>query len=285
MTISDFDFRRPPPGSLEQLVTEWLTDACNRVPGTWAKLLPFPATLEVLKVESITTADAMDRLPEGAVSFAMTVGSHPESAPLIGMSRPVLLGLMLGTMGDIVGALPNDREFSDVEKSLAPFVVRQLLLELLQSAWTGTEDLHLSIRDWGPPRQICTLPPNDLILNAVLLVGGEFGSHPIQLTMPRTDFVHSLARPAASPDDVKPVDHSTMEAVVCEMPIEVAIALGTAEITMNQLADLSPGDLVILDQKVTEPLSARVGGKEKFMVWPGAVGRRQAVQIDTTVEK
>ena len=43
--------------------------------------------------------------------------------------------------------------------------------------------------------------------------------------------------------------------------------------------NLRPGDVLILDQRVNEPLWGEVATAVKFRGWPGRVGRRQAVQI------
>jgi len=58
---------------------------------------------------------------------------------------------------------------------------------------------------------------------------------------------------------------------------------GTAKITLSEMARLKPGDLLVLRQKVSEPLAAEVAGAPKFRVWPGAVGSRAAVQIHAAV--
>ena len=41
--MTDFDFRKPPPGDLTLRLTGWLTDACRRTAAVWGRLLPFPA--------------------------------------------------------------------------------------------------------------------------------------------------------------------------------------------------------------------------------------------------
>ena len=69
-----------------------------------------------------------------------------------------------------------------------------------------------------------------------------------------------------------------------EMPVEVSVRLGAAVLRVSQLAGLRAGDLVILDQPVSGPLTAAVAGETRFRVGPGRVGSKQAVQIESLVE-
>jgi len=49
--------------------------------------------------------------------------------------------------------------------------------------------------------------------------------------------------------------------------------------TMSELAALTAGDVIILDQRIGEPLLATVGDVPVFWGWPGRLGMRQAYQI------
>ena len=68
------------------------------------------------------------------------------------------------------------------------------------------------------------------------------------------------------------------------MRLEISVQLGAARLPLHQLTRLRVGDLVILDQRVHEPLAAFVAGEQKFKGWPGRAGARQAFQIDSSVE-
>ena len=84
-------------------------------------------------------------------------------------------------------------------------------------------------------------------------------------------------------DAASRTDHR-VEALVGGLPVEVVALLGTAELTLSQLAGLKAGDVVLLKQRVSEPLSAVVAGRPRFRVWPGRSGSRQACRIDSLTE-
>jgi flagellar motor switch protein FliM len=52
-----------------------------------------------------------------------------------------------------------------------------------------------------------------------------------------------------------------------------------------QLGGLHPGDVMILDQRVREPMRLLIAGTEHFLVWPGKVGTRQAVRVESIVKE
>ena len=69
------------------------------------------------------------------------------------------------------------------------------------------------------------------------------------------------------------------------MNTEVAIRLGSVQLSAPQLANLRVGDLVVLDQRVSDPLQATIANEPRFWGWPGQVGQRQAYVIDSEVRR
>ena len=67
------------------------------------------------------------------------------------------------------------------------------------------------------------------------------------------------------------------------MATELTVILGTAEVPLSRLATLAEGDLLILGQRVSEPLAARIADVDKYRVWPGSMQRRQVVQIEAAI--
>lgn len=285
MSVTEFDFREPPASILENKTTVWLREACGAAPRIWSKILPFKADLVVERVSAQAAAKALDVLPEGLVAFRLKLDTHPEIQPILMLARQLLLALINGSLGVVAETLPEDRELSTVEESICEFLIRQLLLKPLSDAWPAASHPNFTVELRGSPKGVCTLPPNDLVMVAVLQVTAPFGSSPITLMMPRSEPLTELVKPAVDPVPVKPVAKALLEALVCEMSVDLAVALGSANLTMLQVATLRPGDVLVLGQKVNEPLRAKVAGKDKFAVWPGAVGRRQAIQVDTMIEQ
>jgi flagellar motor switch protein FliM len=124
-----------------------------------------------------------------------------------------------------------------------------------------------------------------MILFAWLNVAAPFGEHPVYLLVPRTGTWARLTAPPARQKPAAAAPSEQMVALVREMPVELTVLLGSAELSMQDVADLRAGDVVILRQKVDQPLDGLLSGARKFRVWPGVVGGRAAVVIDAPAEE
>jgi flagellar motor switch protein FliM len=282
MTPTPYDFRKPPPGELEGQVAGWLALACRRA-AAWSRLLPYPAELKPGRVGSVTTAAGLAALPEDALAFPVTTPDAADGSLLLGIRRPLLLALLAGLLGESPTALPADRDPTDLEASLVGYIVRELFLDPLEKGWTGADAPQLTAGAPGLPRVVWRRAGKEMILLAAPVVSAPFGEHPVHLFVPRVGRWEKMAQASPHPASVVPA-REQIEALVREMPVDLAVVLGTADLTMRDLAHLKAGDLVVLRQKVDQPLDGLVAGARKFRVWPGVVGARAAVQIDALAE-
>ncbi|MFO0865831.1 MAG: FliM/FliN family flagellar motor C-terminal domain-containing protein [Gemmataceae bacterium] len=76
-----------------------------------------------------------------------------------------------------------------------------------------------------------------------------------------------------------------LEALVRNLPLDVTVILGTVEVPLAQLANLQRGDLILLEQRISEPLSAYLGDKPFFRGWPTRAGSYQAFAIDSLLDQ
>ena len=54
---------------------------------------------------------------------------------------------------------------------------------------------------------------------------------------------------------------------------------GSVELKLSDVANLSAGDVIILDQPASQPLIGTIDDRPMFRVWPGKIGSRRACQI------
>ena len=53
---------------------------------------------------------------------------------------------------------------------------------------------------------------------------------------------------------------------------------------LADLAQLAVGDVIVLDQRVAEPLDAHVADQRVLRAWPGQRGKHRAIQIETVMD-
>ncbi|MCX7666486.1 MAG: FliM/FliN family flagellar motor switch protein [Gemmataceae bacterium] len=277
-----FDFRKPLPSSLESKVNSWLTEAAKNRSRIWSKYFEVESTLILESVHSMSTAAAFQEVPVNPVAFRLKSQDANDFHPLLILSRPVVIGLIAASLGTILDEMPEDRSLSELEESLCDLVIQKLFLELVQSAWPSTNPLKLSVDAHGEPLSTNLMEMTELVLVARWLLELPFGKTTVLFIIPRSGPVAGLARPTTS--FVPQPDREHIESLVKEMRVDVTVLLGSASVSMLQLASLKPGDVLVLNQKVADPLSAKIAGVDKLQVWPGAVGRRQAVQVEDTIK-
>jgi flagellar motor switch protein FliM len=280
MTLLAFDFRKPPPGELGRHATAWLTAACRRAAAPLGKLLPYPVELTVGNVEVVGAAAALSALPDDATAVPLAAENPDDGAGLIVFRRPLLLTLLGGLVGEQPAALPDDREPSTVELSLVGYFAREVLLDPLEKSWPAPEAPHLTPGAPTQPRLAWPGGPADLTLFATLNATTPFGDQPIYLMFPRSGLCTRLAAADVREPPPPPPRSAHIEALVREMSVDLTVLLGTADLSMYEVSELRAGDVVLLRQKVDQPLDGLLSGARKFRVWPGVVGDRAAVVID-----
>jgi flagellar motor switch protein FliM len=64
-----------------------------------------------------------------------------------------------------------------------------------------------------------------------------------------------------------------------KVPMPFAVELGKASIRGRELMNLEMGDIIILDKKITEPVSVAVAGHPMFLARPGRLKDQLCVKI------
>jgi flagellar motor switch protein FliM len=284
MTPVPFDFRKPPPGQLGRQARAWLAGACRRAAAPAAKLLPYPLALAVGNVEVVAAGVALGALPEDALAVPLASADAADGTSLLLFRRPFLLALLAGLVGETPAAVGADRDATELELSLVGYLVRELFLDPLERAWPAVGGPQFTATGTSVPRLAWAGELSDLALFATLDATAPFGEHPVYLLIPRNGLGVRLATAEARPEPPPVAAAPQMEALVREMAVELTVVLGTADLSMRELAALRAGDVVVLHQKVDQPLDGLLAGTRKFRVWPGVIGDRAAVVIDAPAD-
>ena len=99
----------------------------------------------------------------------------------------------------------------------------------------------------------------------------------IEATIARSLLADLLLQPQA------PQATGQTKALVLEIPLEMIGLLGSAQMSMKELSELRPGDLITLDQKIDRPLIAKIDGSPFASFWPGRVGKLMGIQVAEVV--
>lgn len=285
MTPEPYDFRKPTPlpAGARTLLTAWLPKACQAACRQMASALPFPVEMEPAGLDVVAAGPWHERLPESGLRFRAGLSDAPDVSLFV-LPRPLVLALLASLLGEPIDPGHPDRELTALEDDVSDFVAREYFLGPLQQAWQLSPKLRLEAPGRLAPQAALPYLPTTLLLVAGFRVRGPFGELPWWWALPRSGWLDALGGGGAPARSQALPSREEREAFARTLPLRLTVNLGGAKMSLVHLAGLQVGDTLLLEQPIDQPLSASLGGQVKFLVWPGAVGARQAVAIHSHVE-
>jgi flagellar motor switch protein FliM len=192
------------------------------------------------------------------------------------------------------GWYPNKlRDLTDIERTLMQrFMAR--MLNSYRESWNYLLTLSLKIEALDSnPQFIPRIIPLDQIVGFVtceLKVGDMAGVMNFclpyqvlnQIGPQLSDFQWSpsvVAGRGTTDHDIAQLARNVERA-----PVDVKVELGKTVVSLRDLIALQPGDLLLFDKPVGEPLDVTVNDREKFKVFPGVNRDKLAVRVSRVVE-
>lgn len=284
MSEDVFDFRKPGrlPEDIAQLLSQWQQQMRSALQLRWARQLPFPFQIVALPVTSLNRRDLSSRYDHEVVTYRLDVGDDSDATVII-LPRRVTLGLVNGILGDISEAEPVDRVLTNIEKSLAELLVHEIETAVKESQPFSKPLTIVARGEHRLEEMHKEFPETEPLALVSFEVELPFGKHTFDWALSQAATLNIVA---ASAEDSKANRDNVaqLEQVVREIPMEVVVRLGEVDLPLAELAELRVGDVVVLDQRIVDPLTAAIGGCLKFIGWPGRVGSKQAYQIKSVMD-
>ena len=195
-----------------------------------------------------------------------------------------LLQVSCGGNARQVAALPA-REPSPVELRLIERLAARVLAELAV-AWEPIAHLDCSlVRVETTPLFAAIAASDELVVHAdlAILIPGLAPST-VTLVVPNAslDPIRAQLERVRPPDAGAALDGewaASLRERLLDVPVDVAVDLGTARLALGRVLDLAVGDLVPLDVGRDGPVVVRVAGDARFHGAPGVQGGNNAVRI------
>ena len=246
----------------------------------------------VVSIDQITYGDFVSSIGTPSILSIFSMDPLPGS----GMVQ-VDLNLVFSVIDRLLGGpgwFPQKlRDLTDIERTLMQrFMAR--MLNSYREAWNYLLTLSLKIEALDSnPQFIPRIIPLDQIVAFVtceLKVGDMTGVMNFclpyqvlqQVGTQLSDFQWSPSISAGR--GMTEQDIAMLARNVERAPVDVRVELGKTVVSLRDLIALQPGDLVMFDKSVTEPLAATVNDREKFKVFPGVNRDKLAVRVSQIVE-
>ncbi|MEN6521606.1 MAG: FliM/FliN family flagellar motor switch protein [Armatimonadota bacterium] len=283
--IKAYDFVHP--DKLSKVHLRVIQSMMSSLERTWASTLT-----SVLKDETLVMLDSVEQ-----VTFGACVESFPSESiiaalkmkPLSGVTylqMPAASGLrFISRMaGSRTQSTCEPRELTMIEQKILQKLLDRLA-EDLQSAWKPLIELDVAIvKIHNSAEDIEVLPEEMMLAVGFTWTTGPL-EHKVAIIIPANsiDLVRDLLTPEqwlrGKPSEDQKQQAATPAALLKDVPVQAAVELGKAKVSMQDIISIDIGDVIRLDKAVDELLDVKVQGETKFYGRPGLIGTKLAVQI------
>jgi flagellar motor switch protein FliM len=259
-------FRMSLSNSLRKIATISIISTDILKFGEFVNTLPIPSCMSILRFETLRGPAVL--VVEAKLAYALVDSFFG------GTDRPYT---------KIEG-----KEFTKIELSILQKVIAMAIKDL-DDAWAPVHKVDISyIRTETNPQFVGIVPPSDVIISTTFEVELENASGTIAIVMPYST-IESIKAKLNSyyQTESGQVDHEwigKLESHISAATAEVIVKLGAAEISVGDLVNLNPGDVIPLSQDADGELSFIVEGVEKFKCLFGVSRGNRAVQITRLLE-
>lgn len=275
-----FDFSKPSgfgDDKSERLHT-WTNAFCATFAERWNQVTKFDVKLQIESCDVYTFENSKTRLPKPAVGHYLSFG-EPSIRCLLVLDQSLSLAVVCQLMGEELDEMPTGRFMTAVEENLFEVFVSNIT-DSLSEAWPEKDPLacHPNEIDYEPHR--CRmLGPREIVLFCKIKINICGADSEFYWLIPHGELELMLS--STDEDTVQPRQHSKseLEKLASMIPVDVSMTLGTCKVSVAALFDLQVGDILVLDQPISEPMPISVGNKNKFVGWLGRNKNKQAYKI------
>ena len=208
-----------------------------------------------------------------------------KGAALISFDSTLVLSLvdsLLGGAGSAKVPIAN-RMFTSIELRLMEKIVGDALQDF-EKAWAPLYATHMSLlRMETNPRLVSIVPPEYQIVTMTLKIQIDDVSGNVMFAVPfmTIDPIRDKLKTGMQFDlmAIDPQWSSRLSSELMEAPMEAAVEMGNASITLRELLDLAIGDTIMLNQACSSDMVVRVEGVPKYYGIPGIKHGNKALQI------
>lgn len=286
-----YDFRRPDKFSKDQLRTlHMIHDNFSRLLTTF-----FSGqfrTMVQMVVGSVDQATYQEFVRSVSNPTVLGVFSLPplKGNCVIDINPAITFPMLDRLFGGPGQTLQQNRPLTEIEQVVMSRVLGGTL-STLQEAWKNIVTLTPRLdRLETSPLFTQIVAPNEIVVTVAIDV--RVGEHVGAITMclpfmvlePILEKLSAHNWFSAATSDVDPVDVEIIKERVGKAKVHLVAQVGSADVTVGELLDLEPGDVVVLDQRTDQELLLFVGTKPKFTLLPGVRNGRMAARIRGLVE-
>jgi flagellar motor switch protein FliM len=285
-----YDFRRPQRIHKDQLrAIENLHEQFARLcAGSLAGAMRMVIDVDVAFVDQVLYSEFVLSLSSPCCAYRFAV-TPPGAVGVLSLATPLVMALIDRAFGGRGIAMTGDaRPLTPIETGVVGKVVQRLLgdLEAVWEPLVGIEIGDLSL-ETNPEFMQVAAAGESVLLVAFEATAAHAGGL-VHLAYPLTGFDALLSRllPAARQRGGEAASRRRLRSspVLDKVQIPLVAELARGSLSLRDLAQLGPGDVIRLDTSKEEPAVVFLGSQPKFLGRAGLDGKRRAVKVTRALE-
>lgn len=235
--------------------------------GEFIKSLPVPASLHIFRMEPLR-------------GFA-----------LLAAESKLVFSLVDNFFGGGTNASykVEGRDFTSIEQKM----IKKVILSALQDwekAWKPVHTVQVSfVRSEINPQFAAIVPTTDVVVIVLFEIEMESVTGTITICLPYSTIEPIITKLRAGfQSDHLEVDQTWVKRLRGKLEnaeVEIVVELGKTMLRSSELVHLSLGDIIQLDNDVSDELILRVEGVKKFKAFPGVSRGNKAVQVASIIKR
>ncbi len=291
--IKPYDFRHPEKLSKEQLRGLQIIQqgVAGSLAASFSGRLRSPVESRLSALERGIYEEYVTQI--GGSAVMVIIDMHPlEGYAVAAFGLDVAFGIidrLLGGKGKQNSGIFN-RDLTDIELALIRHIGMDIASSLVEP-WQRAVELNPEVTELAVgPQVMHAIPPTEFVITAwyEIRFGEQTGG--VSLCFPLTVLEQILPKlTGQSLFDNRPSRQILEEGKVkgdqlLPMAIPIRAMLGNARIPAPDIANLQPGDVIVLTCQPNDPIRVLVGDNERFAASPGTHGRHMALQVNGIID-
>ncbi len=291
-SVQTYDFKKALRFSQDQIRTlTRIHDNCARLLTSYLSAqLRTHVQISVASVEQYTYEDFVRNVQKKSILGVFN--APPLQGSMLMEFSPDLTYIMLDRMMGGQGMISTvQNELTEIEMSVIERVFVNAL-ETFGEAWESVVRISPELKEIEVnPQFLSTSVPNETVILVTLqtTIGDNQGMINICLphvvleqVLPKLSARHWLANQKKA---IQSHEALALEQKVQSTRLDVKAVLGRSSITIGDFLDLKIGDVIRLNESISDPVTILVDEKQKFLAQPGISKGRVAVQITGVQEE
>ncbi|WBY64324.1 flagellar motor switch protein FliM [Thermocaproicibacter melissae] len=293
--IKDYDFLSPKKFTREQIrLLQSVFENYSRMLSLYlSSQLRISCQTEVLQVEEEEYREFENALSDSVLVAVMGLHSdtyHVEDKQiLMEMSRPISFSALDKLLGGNGSGYLINRDYTEIEISLLTYLFKQFA-NLLGDSWSNYFDISFSMDSIETnPQMVQSIQPDESVAIVVLSITLNELQGNLNICLPASSLEelfksYDAKFVKANKHDAPHEKQLKRESILKQLegtPLTVSAILGSTEVTLGELLNLHPGDIIPLESKVGPgSITINVEKLEWFKGTLGTLRKNYAVKVE-----